>query len=160
MAVTPHLDKLDAALRNQKCNDDDRALLTEARLQYGTWIAAMQSLTTAGEERVRRMTELLNAYKDVLEIDLIAKHGCGASEARHQDERSGLRHRQEHPLQILARRRLSARYHGGRVDSPCGSRRRVQGEPRQNDVPGGGRDRGPTEAGVPVCPVLRAERVP
>ena len=75
MAMTPHLDKLDAALRNPKCSDDDRALLTEARLQYDEWIAAMQSLTTAGEERVRQMTELLNAYKDVLEIDLIARQG-------------------------------------------------------------------------------------
>ena len=73
--MPPHGEKLDAALRNPKCSDRDRALLAEARQQYDRWIAAMQSLTTAGDERVRQMTTLLNDYKDTLEIELIARQG-------------------------------------------------------------------------------------
>ena len=75
MAATPHREKLDAALRNPKCSDADRALLTEARRQYQQWVDALRSLTTSGQERVRQMTDLLNNYKDLLEIDLIARQG-------------------------------------------------------------------------------------
>ena len=75
MAMTPHGEKLEAALRNPKCSDDDRALLAEAHQEYERWIAGMQSLTTAGDERVGQMTALLNDYKDKLEIGLIAKRG-------------------------------------------------------------------------------------
>ena len=75
MAMTPHRDKLEAALRNRKCSDDDRALLREARAHYDQWMAAMGSLTAVGDERVRQMTMLLNKYKDSLEVDLVAKRG-------------------------------------------------------------------------------------
>ena len=75
MIMTPHSEKLEAALRNPKCSDDDRVLLAEARREYERWIAAMRSLTTVGDERVRQMIELLNNYKDTLEIDLIARQG-------------------------------------------------------------------------------------
>lgn len=75
MPATPHREKLDAALRNPKCSDADRALLIEARQQYQQWVDALHSLTTSGQERVRQMTDLLNYYKDLLEIDLIARQG-------------------------------------------------------------------------------------
>ena len=35
----------------------------------------MRALRTAGEERVRQMTALLNEYKDTLEVELIARRG-------------------------------------------------------------------------------------
>ena len=73
--MTPHREKLDAALRNPNCQADDRALLVEARRAYDEWMEVMRGLTATGEERVRRMTTALNNYKDILEVDLIARRG-------------------------------------------------------------------------------------
>lgn len=75
MEKTPHKEKLEAALRNPKCGDEDRALLTEARTHYDQWIKDASELTSQGAERVREMTALLNRYKDALEVELIAKEG-------------------------------------------------------------------------------------
>lgn len=72
---TPHLDKLDAALANPKCQEPDRALLREAKGHYSTWITATNALATSGRPRVDEMVRLLNVYKDVLEVELIAKRG-------------------------------------------------------------------------------------
>ncbi len=73
--MTPHGEKLDAAARNPKCGDDDRALLVEARHVYGEWIENMRRLATTGGERVQQMTKALNNYKDTLEVELIARRG-------------------------------------------------------------------------------------
>jgi len=72
---TPHLDKLDAALVNPKCQEPDRVLLREAKARYAAWIAALNALTTHGRARVDEMVRLLNEYKDYLEVELIAKRG-------------------------------------------------------------------------------------
>jgi hypothetical protein len=73
MRPTPHLDKLTAALTNPKCPASDRNLLEEARKAYTEWIRATEALTSKGRERVNTMVELLNHYKDMLEVELIAK---------------------------------------------------------------------------------------
>ena len=221
MAATPHREKLAAALRNPKCGNDDRALLTEARRQYERWLDALQSLTTSGQERVRQMTDLLNNYKDLLEIDLIARQGSPFIKRQKGQLKLDNSVLEEflvhlvHPAVIEGlpenleltvgptRAFMSLSFTpvdlpglGGRPQvvikkkdqdfiigkdihyklspdadfplettaagsfPPCSSCRRVQGEPGQDDVPGGGRNRGPIEAGMSIRPVLRAKRVP
>jgi hypothetical protein len=75
MPNTPHLDKLDAAIRNAKCKPDDLRLLQEAREHYQTWRASLARLTSTGKPRVVEMTGLLNEYKDSLEVEILARRG-------------------------------------------------------------------------------------
>jgi len=74
MIVYPHKEKLLAAIQNRKAADDVE-LLQEAYRAYEQWKTAMQLLTETGEVKVRRLVELLNQYKDYLEVELIAKQG-------------------------------------------------------------------------------------
>ncbi len=74
MALTPHGEKLLAAINNPKAiNDKD--ILEEALKAYKNWTTQLENLTSKGDKRVREMTGLLNGYKDLLEVDLIAKKG-------------------------------------------------------------------------------------
>jgi len=70
----PHKDKLTAAMANPKCKDD-MPILQEAMIAYEYWIAQMAALTSTGQEKVFEMVELLNQYKNRLEVDLIAQRG-------------------------------------------------------------------------------------
>ena len=74
MPRTPHKDKLLAAIDNPKSHADV-PLLQKALAAYEKWIAAMEGLTTIGKQRVLDMTHLLNGYKDLIEVELIAKQG-------------------------------------------------------------------------------------
>jgi hypothetical protein len=74
MALTPHKDKLLAAIKNPKAKAD-KPLLEEAYKQYEAWSDKLTKLTSKGDKRVEDMTALLNEYKDFLEVDLIAKKG-------------------------------------------------------------------------------------
>lgn len=75
MPTAPHLDKLEAAIRNPKCEREDVLLLEEARERYGTWKSAIIAAAGTGKPRVIEMTRLLNEYKDFLEVELIAARG-------------------------------------------------------------------------------------
>lgn len=75
MASTPHKDKLTAAILNPKCDSNDVALLKEALAAYEDWSTKLSALGSAGKARIIEMTKLLNAYKDFLEVDLIAGRG-------------------------------------------------------------------------------------
>nr|VFK54917.1 MAG: Bpu10I restriction endonuclease [Candidatus Kentron sp. TC] len=75
MSATPHKEKLDAALRNPKCSDQDRDLLSQASAFYSEWREKTATLTATGADKVREMTDLLNEYKDRLEVELIARDG-------------------------------------------------------------------------------------
>ena len=75
MNSTSHLDKLNAASTNEKCSDHDREILGEAKRYYEVWIESMRRLTSTGEQRVQEMVTLLNDYKDMLEVELIARRG-------------------------------------------------------------------------------------
>ena len=75
MPNAPHLDKLEAAIRNPKCEREDVLLLEEARERYRTWKAAITAAAGTGKPRVIEMTRLLNEYKDFLEVELIAARG-------------------------------------------------------------------------------------
>ncbi len=74
MSLTPHYEKLKAAISNPKCQDD-KLLLEEALERYKDWLREMASINTSGKERVNQMVDLLNDYKDFLEVDIIAKRG-------------------------------------------------------------------------------------
>ena len=74
MPKTPHKDKLLAALANPKSRADV-SILRQALAAYEVWIADMERLTTSGKQRVLDMTRLLNGYKDLLEVELIAGQG-------------------------------------------------------------------------------------
>lgn len=74
MALTPHKEKLVAAIKNPKANAD-KALLKEAYKGYLSWTDKLEKLKSKGDKRVVEMTTLLNEYKDFLEVDLIAKKG-------------------------------------------------------------------------------------
>ena len=75
MPNTPHLDKLEAAIRNPKCQPEDVRLLQEAKERYQTWKFAITGAAGTGKPRVIEMTSLLNEYKDFLEVELIAAQG-------------------------------------------------------------------------------------
>jgi len=75
MSLTPHRDKILAAIKNPKCPDDDKMLLQEALSIYDEWKKKLHSLTSKGQKRVREMVELLNWYKDLFEVELIMKQG-------------------------------------------------------------------------------------
>ncbi len=74
MGLTPHKEKLVAALNNPKAKAD-KSLLEEASRQYEQWSDKLTKLSSKGNKRVEEMTDLLNGYKDFLEVDLIAKKG-------------------------------------------------------------------------------------
>ena len=72
--MTPHKDKLIAALNNPKAGGD-KPLLEEALRNYAVWIKTTQELTSRGHARVKDMVALLNDYKDLIEVELIAHKG-------------------------------------------------------------------------------------
>ncbi len=72
--MTPHKDKLIAAINNPKAVDD-KGLLEEALKNYELWIKATQTLKSKGDDRVKEMVALLNEYKDLIEVELIAQKG-------------------------------------------------------------------------------------
>ena len=74
MLKTRHKDRLQAAIKNPKCGKDV-PILEEAYRAYEIWISKMQSIASTGKQKVFEMTKYLNEYKDVLEVELIAKNG-------------------------------------------------------------------------------------
>jgi len=74
MTLTPHHDKLVAAIANPKCSEDKK-LLEEALERYHSWVDSINSLESTGQSRVNQMVDLLNEYKDFLEVDTIARRG-------------------------------------------------------------------------------------
>lgn len=74
MIGTPHLDKLNAALANPKC-EPDWPLLTEGKGLYEAWVASLAAVGGEGQERVVEMVRLLNDYKHEFEVELVVKRG-------------------------------------------------------------------------------------
>ncbi len=71
---TPHLDKLRAALTNPKCKADV-PLLKKALTLYEDWVSQVKALSSTGQTRVVGLVQMLNQYKDTLEVELILKRG-------------------------------------------------------------------------------------
>ena len=74
MSLTPHKDKLIAAINNPKAKND-KNLLEEAYKAYQNWTTQLSKIKISGYARVKEMTKLLNEYKDYLEVELVAKSG-------------------------------------------------------------------------------------
>jgi len=75
MNTTPHYGKLKAALNNKKCPAKDKKLLRHALEVYDLWIEEMEAVETTGRGRVFDLVDLLNWYKDEIEVETIAKKG-------------------------------------------------------------------------------------
>jgi len=71
---TPHLEKIKSALANP-LSKNDLDLLNEMMTAYENWVSKVSSLKSEGVERVKDMTQLLNEYKDYVEVDLIMGRG-------------------------------------------------------------------------------------
>jgi hypothetical protein len=74
MSLTPHKEKLLAALDNPKCRQDRHVLEKSIKL-YEEWIKRLAGLTSKGKKRVEEMVKVLNWYKDEFEVELIMKQG-------------------------------------------------------------------------------------
>jgi len=49
--------------------------MEEVSERYEDWVNSLKSLTSARQERVDQMVDLLNEYKDFLEVNVIARRG-------------------------------------------------------------------------------------
>lgn len=67
---TPHGDKLNALLRNEKLPSSDRSQIRQAIKRYKAWIEAIIGIPT-GTDCVDRATELLNEYRLFLDLDVV-----------------------------------------------------------------------------------------
>ncbi len=69
---TPHLEKLRAALANEKLPKEDVSVIESAIRQYEKWIVDLQAVTGENQSAiVSVMVNLLNAYRLYLDVDVI-----------------------------------------------------------------------------------------
>lgn len=68
---TPHGDKLRELLNNSKLPECDLERVREAISRYDAWISSMAALETSGDRRVADLVDLLNGYKESVELNLI-----------------------------------------------------------------------------------------
>lgn len=68
---TPHLEKLSAALVNDKLPASDVPRIERAIEVYHRWIADLEALTGTPEEILERAVALLNQYKLYVDVELI-----------------------------------------------------------------------------------------
>lgn len=68
---TPHGDRLQSLLRNQKLPDDDRAAVQETIERYGAWIAECESASGNSDEIVPLLTSSLSRYKEYVDCRLV-----------------------------------------------------------------------------------------
>ena len=68
---TPHLEKLNATLANEKLPTDDQPRVAAAIARYSKWIADLESVTGKPKQRILGIVALLNEYRLYLDLDLI-----------------------------------------------------------------------------------------
>jgi hypothetical protein len=68
---TPHLDKLDKALLNEKLPKDDIAALEMAKKKYVKWVSALDAATGNPTDRLAQLVRLYNEYRAWIDLDLI-----------------------------------------------------------------------------------------
>lgn len=68
---TPHLEKLYAALANDKLPASDRPRMEATIEEYHRWIAALDAVSGTPEEVLERMVALLNEYRLYIDVDLV-----------------------------------------------------------------------------------------
>lgn len=68
---TPHLEKLNATLANEKLPPHDKPRVEAAVRKYQEWIKALNSVSGNSEQVLTRMVELLNEYRIYIDVDLV-----------------------------------------------------------------------------------------
>src|SRR5438874_2188413 len=68
---SPHLEKLNAVLNNEKLHAVDKPRLQAAIEKYKAWIADLDAVTGTSDDRLKRMVELLNEYRLSVDVDLV-----------------------------------------------------------------------------------------
>ena len=68
---TPHGDKLNALLENEKLPATDRRRVSDAIGEYEGWIEKLKSIAGEDRETVGRMVGLLNEYKQYIDLNVI-----------------------------------------------------------------------------------------
>ena len=68
---TPHGDKLNALLENEKLPETDRPRILEAVTRYKEWVEKLKSVTGEPRETVTSMVGILNEYKQYIELNVI-----------------------------------------------------------------------------------------
>ena len=69
---TPHLDKLNAAIANDKTPPEDKARLQSAKEQYHLWIESLDSVQAPSPAEVlREKVSLLDGYRTFVDLQLI-----------------------------------------------------------------------------------------
>jgi hypothetical protein len=68
---TPHLEKLAAAINNDKVPVGDKQRLEQAVDRYRTWIKSLESVHETGEAAILQMVHLLTEYKLYIDVEVI-----------------------------------------------------------------------------------------
>ena len=68
---TPHLQKLNACLNNQRLPESERERVEEALRRYAHWIETMEQIEPNSENSVERLVQAANEYKKYVELNLI-----------------------------------------------------------------------------------------
>ncbi len=72
---TPHLEKINRAIANEKMPPEDVASLEAAKERYGEWIAKLDAVGGDPGERLKRLVDLYNQYRSWVDVDLIFDSG-------------------------------------------------------------------------------------
>ena len=68
---TPHGDKLNALLENEKLPETDRPRVLEAVTLYKKWLENLQLVSGEHQKIVVDMVDILNEYKQYIELNVI-----------------------------------------------------------------------------------------
>lgn len=68
---TPHLEKINCAIANEKMPPDDAAALERAKVRYFEWISRLDAVEGEPDERLTKLVDLYNEYRSWVDIDLI-----------------------------------------------------------------------------------------
>ncbi len=68
---TPHLEKINSAIANEKMPPGDAAALEKAKAKYFEWTNRLDAVTGSPDERIAALVALYNEYRSWVDIDLI-----------------------------------------------------------------------------------------
>lgn len=71
MLPTPHLDKINSAIDNEKMPAEGIEKLRDSLVHYNEWIRAMNAVTGSRSEILTQLVSLFNGYKYYVDFDLI-----------------------------------------------------------------------------------------
>ena len=69
--ATPHLEKLRAAIENEKLPRADVPRLRQAIARYEKWVAAMKEIEGSPQEMATRLINLCDSYKRHFDLETI-----------------------------------------------------------------------------------------